>query len=318
MTDLEEALRSELRYRAEAADREVSLLEPVARRVRRAHRRCALAASTLTTIAATAITVAVPASSVLQPVTAAGPVTTAGRIAAPAAPTGLFGLPSSINGLERAGPAIDVGPSSSCGTPDVGLAAIQAGPEAGRVPSVVDPHFAQSVKLAYSPRGHVPAGWRWHDIGGISIAAPASWAVTRSVRRHCPDEVAPTTVVLSTATVRYVYVPGCSGSLLNKLRVHTNAQYAADDVRYAAAGPAPHPSVSLCQWLGGVRACVLWPGGSLLKVAVFPPGAASPILIEIGPVSSAATARAIFDSIRPVLGQRVMAPRWGQRAAVGS
>src|SRR5262249_13567516 len=149
VTDLEEALRSELRHRAEAADREVSLLGPVARRVRRAHRRCAAAASTLTTIAAAAITVALPALPVLQPA------------AAPAYRRRIMAGP-----LDLAGPVHgrEVGPVPGYGTSPGRLPVITAGPAPGRVSSVSNPVFARSVRLAYGPRARVPASWRWHDI----------------------------------------------------------------------------------------------------------------------------------------------------------
>lgn len=300
MTELEEALRfqealrSELRNRAEAADREVSLIGAVERRVRRARRRCALAASALATIVGAAIAVAVSASSGLAPAITA------------------------------------TGFTSRIPAPHPGEPAAEETPAAGLVRSASDPTLAHSLNLAYPPRVRVPAGWRWHHFGGIFLAVPASWATRRDARRgRCPDGGAPVTVVLGTATVRYV--PGClrlpqssAGPLQKFKQLNKISDESGVVAGYAAADVASNPTVSLCQRLDSVRACVLWPGDSLLKVSVAWLGAAWRTVVEIRHVRSAATARAIFDSIRPEPNQRAVppphvlripAPRWGHRTA---
>ncbi len=278
MNDLEEALRSELRDQAEAADRAVSLLEPVARRIRRARRRYTLAASAMTVIAGVGVAVTVSASSVLQPA-----VPLAGKQAG-------FGVP---NGLL---PIMHGVPQTGAGTPPTTHRGPFAGAEHGGAEhGAVWPALARSVALAHEPRVPVPAGWHWHDFGEIRFAAPASWAVERgALWDGCSPEVAPRSVLLSTSAVEFG--PGCAES--------PTAQVAPGVVvgtgRYAAAEATSGAAPGACLRLDGMRACLLWPGQDRwLSVAVFPPGAAGPTLVQIGLVSPAATARAIFDSIRP-------------------
>jgi hypothetical protein len=154
--------------------------------------------------------------------------------------------------------------------------------------------LGRSVVLAYGPRIPVPAGWRWHDFGRIRFAAPASWAVERNAWwGGCSPDVAPRTVLLSTAAARFG--PDCAGLLSEAV---TPGVVVATG-QFAAAEAASNATVASCLRLHGMRACLLRPGRDMwVNVAVFPAGAARPTLVEIGLVSPAATARAIFDSIR--------------------
>lgn len=299
MNELEEALRSALRDRAEAADREVSLIGPVAYRVRRARRRCALTASALTAIVGAGLTVTVHASSVLQ--SAAGrPWGTQSHMAVKAG----VGSPATghASGTRHAsastyGPVTVAAPANS----RLGLPLAPARLAGGAFS--LFPASARLVVLTQAPRVSVPAGWRWYLFGGIRFATPASWVVERKGWWvSCPYGVAPMTVLMRSSALRAAY--GCgrlSWPDTPRLAVTSTPGVIVGAGRYSLDEIAPDAMVSPCLRLAGMRACVLQPAYAdlVLKVAVFPPGAAGPTLVEIGQGTSDATAQAILDSIRP-------------------
>lgn len=286
MNDLEEALRSELRDRAEAADREISLLEPVACRVSQARRRCALAALALTAIVGLGVAASVPAWTILQP--------TRGTAA-----------------LDKGSP---VTRHKLAATKQLAVAKEQlaAMPKPGIVAGLLNwteqavvhkaPVSLQAVLLAQERHLAVPVGWHWHDFGGIRFAAPASWVIEREgLWNGCPYGVAPMTVLLNIESLQSVF--GCGKPPLaatSGLAGLFSTGVVVDAGRYAAAEIESAPTVAPYMWLGGMRMCVLQPGtnGMPLKVAVYPSESASPILVEIG-LGSYATAKTIFDSIGP-------------------
>lgn len=190
-------------------------------------------------------------------------------------------------------------------TLNLGVKVAASGPLAGRVLATLT-RSLRSVVLARGPRTPVPASWRWYDFGGIRFAAPASWAVERDAwwgawSGGCLYGVTAKTVRLSTAAV--LSAPGCGGLPLATAGLEAAAPGVVIGAgRYAAAEIASDATAASCLRLGGMRACVLQAGprdDALLKVAVFPPRAARPTLVEIGLAGFGATARAIFDSIRP-------------------
>lgn len=276
MNDLEEALRSELRDRAEAADREVNLLEPVACRVRQARRRCALAASALTTIVGLGVTASVPAWTILR--SAQGTATLGnGSLVTKHSPAAMYQL------------AVKAKPGIVAGLLNLTEQAVVHLP----------PVSLQAVLLAQERYRAVPVGWRWHEFGGIRFAAPASWNLEREGSWvSCRYGVAPRTVLLTNAALRSAF--GCGKlpavaagelALVPEGIVVGTGRYTASEIRSGPTGP--------CLRLGNLRVCVIQPGNDTqFKVAVYPPGSASPALVEIGLARSPATARTIFDSIR--------------------
>lgn len=280
MTELEEALRSELRNWAEAADREVSLLGPVECRVHQVRRRCALAASALATIVGVGVTASVTAWLILQP--AQG---TAAR--------------RDGSTVTRHKPAMA---DKRAGAPEPGV----MGGMANVTEQVIERLPSASLLaflLTQGPSRSVPGGWRWHDFGGIMFAAPASWGLKREGPLvSCPSGVAPSTVLVSSAALSSVF--GCgnlSMAASGKLAAVLATGVVVGAGRYTATEIESAATLAPCLRLGDVRVCMLQPGnsGALLKVAVFPPGSATPALVEIGLARSPVTAQTIFDSIRP-------------------
>jgi hypothetical protein len=206
-------------------------------------------------------------------------------------------LETGINGLNEAYQANDGFPANMAGSQFALM-------------SRVSP---RSVMLAYGSRPSTPAGWRWHDAGGIRFAAPPSWVI--GVERDgwwvsCPYGVAPMAVLVRTSALRSAFgcgkLPrtGTGSSALLPAGVVVGA--GPDAVTEIASG-----ALALCWPLGDLRACALQPAdnGALLRVAVFPPGTARPALVEIGLARSAVTAQEIFDSIRPAPGKELAVPR---------
>lgn len=183
----------------------------------------------------------------------------------------------------------------------LGVTVVARGPLAGRVLATLTPS-PLSVVLAGGPRFPVPRSWRWHNFGGIRFAAPGSWGLEKDdTWGDCHGPIQARTTRLTTAT--HFLALGCA------LVVPTAGWAAAIPGivvaagRFAAFAPGAltYPLTASCTMLRGMRACADWSSGVLLALTIHPPGRPKPILVEIGLASTGATARMIFDSIRPAI-----------------
>jgi hypothetical protein len=156
-----------------------------------------------------------------------------------------------------------------------------------------------SVVFARGPASPAPPGWRWRDFGGIRFAAPSGWHVERDKWwGGCSFGIAARTVRLSTAT--RLSAPSCvpfvptAQSLAARQGVVIGAGPWA--VRHALQGEA-----TSCRSRHGMRLCILAPGGgsAVLTLLAYPGGTGRRALVQIGLAGTGATARTIFDSIRP-------------------
>jgi hypothetical protein len=161
-----------------------------------------------------------------------------------------------------------------------------------------------SVALAPGPASTVPAGWRWHEFGGIRFAAPGGWNVERdNFWGYCGYPILPRVVRLSTATGLDASSCGGGPSFTVRSTAARPGVVVVGAGRYAPQMTSSERPRALLHCAGrhGMRVCVQDPGssGPLLTLLVRPPGRAKPILVEIGLAGNGEIARAIYDSIRP-------------------
>jgi hypothetical protein len=155
-----------------------------------------------------------------------------------------------------------------------------------------------SVVLASGPQAMVPPGWRWHDFGGIRLAAPRAWRVLRSnLWFTCWDVVYPAlSVELVTASRRVLMSCSVPRDIAGFLRPSHGV--AVGFGRYA--GLYDTSSEIGCRQMHGLRACLYWPGpGRPLELAVFVPGQGKPTVVDVGLRGTGLEARTIVESIRP-------------------
>src|SRR5258707_14710983 len=182
-----------------------------------------------------------------------------------------------------------------------GVEVTATGPKASQVLATLTRSPA-SVVLAPGPAFAVPRGWRWHDFGGIRFATPGAWRLARSDRWGSCDSrpVEPGTLLLSTATTF-----GCRGGmemippLARSWAPTSGVTVGAGRLATADATPGVYRR---CIRLRGMRTCIPHEGmqvGEFLILVAYPRGRPGPTLVEIGLAGNGATARTIFDSIRP-------------------
>lgn len=191
--------------------------------------------------------------------------------------------------------------SLSYAVPVLGVEVTATGPKASQVLATLTRSPA-SVVLAPGPAFAVPRGWRWHDFGGIRFATPGAWRLARSDRWGSCDSrpVEPGTLLLSTATTF-----GCRGGmemippLARSWAPTSGVTVGAGRLATADATPGVYRR---CIRLRGMRTCIPHEGmqvGEFLILVAYPRGRPGPTLVEIGLAGNGATARTIFDSIRP-------------------
>jgi len=189
--------------------------------------------------------------------------------------------------------------------PSLGVDVTARGPKAPRVIATLT-RSPLSVVLAPGRPFPVPSGWRWHDFGGIRFAAPGAWNLQRTDKWGSCDgrPVAAGTVRLSAAATF-----GCQGGIASPVPLaRFSAPVAGLTVgagRLAALGVGALQSgmQAHCVRLRGMRACIpqegMPQGGEFLELIIYPPGRARPTVVDIGLAGTGATARTIFDSLRP-------------------
>jgi hypothetical protein len=153
--------------------------------------------------------------------------------------------------------------------------------------------------LSGSQQAELPAGFRWHEFGGIRFAAPAGWATEhRYLWGYCSPAVDPGKVLLNTATD----VP----SMACLYGVPDQARYfVAQQGVTVGAGPwAPGPNGQPClPNTNGLRLyCIhgLEGFGTVYTLYLQPFGQKNATVMYIGIAGSGRIAKAIIDSISPV------------------
>jgi hypothetical protein len=202
----------------------------------------------------------------------------------------LTGTPTRINGIAVTRVPIAAAPpgSVSYAVPALHVVVTARGPLARRVLATLT-RSPLSVVLAPGPRFAVPAGWAWHEAGGIRFAAPAHWALVRN--GFWPCAMTSDSVLIIPARNRQM--PRCALS-----PVPPTAQSGVI-VAVGRSVVARASGYDACRRLDALRACYstsLHQFG-MFDLAVFAPGRQRGTLVEIGLAGSGAVARTIFDSI---------------------
>lgn len=203
-----------------------------------------------------------------------------------------------LNGIPVA-PLPDGPDVVSYAVPTLGVEVTASGPMASQVVATLT-WSPLSVVRARGPEFPVPPAWRWHRFGGIRFAAPASWRLERDdTWGDCGSPIIARTTRLTTAT--HAVVHGCIpfSSTAGSVAAIPGVVVATGRYSALASGPLTYPLTARCATSHGMRTCANWSTSALLALTIFAPGRPKPILVEIGLAGTGATARTIFDSIRP-------------------
>ncbi|MGI9009521.1 MAG: hypothetical protein ACR2FU_25585 [Streptosporangiaceae bacterium] len=202
-----------------------------------------------------------------------------------------------INGL-MAFPVLDAGRYRGYLVPALRVRVLARGRLAARILGTLT-RSPLSVVLDPGRTSVVPRGWRWHDFGGIRVAAPATWSVRRdSWWGGCfPGIAVARTIELNRATrisaASCPFAPPIAGAIAARAGIVVGAGR-------LAVGNARSGQKVTCRKRFGGQVCILRPGlaSSVLTLLVDPGPGRRPALVELGLAGSGAIPRAILDSIR--------------------